>query len=41
MARDLMAPAALADRWTPLADDKIALLREYCETHLVRTVLFG
>ena len=23
------------------ADDKIALLREYCDTHLVRTVLFG
>ena len=23
------------------ADDKIALLREYSDTHLVRTVLFG
>jgi ketosteroid isomerase-like protein len=23
------------------ADDKIALLREYCDTHLVRTALFG
>ena len=23
------------------ADDKISLVREYCDTHLVRTVLFG
>jgi ketosteroid isomerase-like protein len=23
------------------ADDKITLVREYCDTHLVRTVLFG